>query len=90
MSKKSRPKPRPIAPPPAAPPEHTAGAHRFRAWITETKQTHAQIAAQLHCAKSYIAMLSTGAAPPSLRLAARIERLVGIPCIAWTEPAPAR
>lgn len=63
------------------------GAVAFRAWIAAKKIRHADLADQLDCAKSYIAMLSTGAAAPGLGLAARIETVCAIPCSAWTRPA---
>lgn len=35
------------------------------------------------CVPSYISMLVSGKAVPGLELAARIERITGIECIAW-------
>lgn len=67
--------------------EMTEGATQFRAWIEANKIRHADLARELDCAKSYIAMLAGGMAPPGLGLAARIEARTGIACSAWTRPA---
>jgi hypothetical protein len=63
------------------------GAQILRAYLDDHKDvSHIQLAARIGCARSYIGMLLAGT-PPSLAFAARIQRELSIPCIAWTEAA---
>lgn len=46
-----------------------------------------QFALAVDMTHGYLNHLLMGRKNPSLDLAARLERIAGVPCIAWTEPA---
>ena len=60
----------------------TAISQRF-ADLVEESGGRSAVAAQLECTESNIGMIERGESLPSLRLAARIERLLGIRAAAW-------
>lgn len=61
------------------------GAAALRAYMKAHNLTQFQLAEKLECTRPHVAMLLAGS-PPSLSVAVRIEKTLGIPCRDWTEP----
>lgn len=55
---------------------------QFRAFVKRVGGTD-KAAEQLKCNRSYVSLLQTGGRLPSLKLAARIEAISGIPAASW-------
>jgi transcriptional regulator with XRE-family HTH domain len=61
------------------------GAAALREYMKAHELTQFQLAEQLDCTRPHVAMLLAGS-PPSLGVAVRIEKILGIACRDWTEP----
>lgn len=68
--------------------EPNRGAAELRRYLADHAKdvSKKDLAERFDCKRNHVSMLLTGT-QPSLQLAARIERAIGIQCIAWTEPA---
>jgi transcriptional regulator with XRE-family HTH domain len=55
----------------------------LREWLYQKRETQTWLAEQLGISGSFLSDLLHGKRVPSLRLAARIEKLTGIPAIAF-------
>jgi transcriptional regulator with XRE-family HTH domain len=60
----------------------TAG-DELRAWMERTGRSYEDVADALDISTSYISNLLTGGRTPSLVLAARIQKIAGIPASSW-------
>ena len=56
---------------------------RFSIEIASRDWSNADAARKLDCAPSYITGMKNGQVTPGLALAARIEKVLGIPCAEW-------
>ena len=69
-------------------PTQTAAGQRLRAWLKKAKWTQRDLASHLGVAETAISMIALGHRTPTLRLAARLHAVTGIPMTAFVSTAP--
>ncbi len=62
---------------------------RLLQWLGRTRQTQYELAESIGVSQGYVSGIITGRHKPSLDIAAKIERVAGIPASAWATASEA-
>jgi transcriptional regulator with XRE-family HTH domain len=71
-------------------PHHTKGESLLRAWLKRNGCSKTKLAARMRVSRPAVHYWTTGASRPVAHLRERLERITGIPRLAWYTVAEAK